>query len=382
METKFVTPVFDRKKRVKDGKSLVELRIYVNRLCKKYISDRWVTKRQWRTYSQSKELQNRVEHYNSIINAMIMLNEPITSDNLNVRLGIDVRQKVPVTKEQEEEYRKRQSFIDFFRDELTSEKIGDGTRKTREVVLNSVIEFGGLRSFGDITPKNIMAYNKYLQDPGTRSIVTIRGYHKRLHHYVKKAYELGYIERDPYNTVTIPKGRSAERMPLTESELNTLRDLEVRGKLQSARDLFIFSAYTGLAYSDAQKFDFSRMTEKHGETYYIDGKRVKTGSNFFTPILPPAMEVLESYNYRLPHMSNQKLNDYLHLLQEKAKINKPITSHLARHTFATLVLSKDVPIANLARMLGHRDIKTTLIYAKILKSTIQRQSEKLVEMFK
>lgn len=116
------------------------------------------------------------------------------------------------------------------------------------------------------------------------------------------------------------------------------------------------------------------MTEKSGDLYYMDGSRMKTGSNFFTPILQPAMEVLKKYNFVLPKISNQKANDYLHLLESRANINKPLTFHVARHSFATLSLSHDVPIEKVARMLGHQDIKTTQIYAKILKSTIERHS--------
>ena len=119
------------------------------------------------------------------------------------------------------------------------------------------------------------------------------------------------------------------------------------------------------------------MTEKLGDTYYIDGSRLKTGNKFFTPILAPAMEILKKYNYKLHIMSNQKVNDYLHILQDRIETNKSMTFHVARHTFATLCLSHEIPIENVARMLGHTDIKTTQIYAKVLKSTIAKQSARL-----
>lgn len=124
------------------------------------------------------------------------------------------------------------------------------------------------------------------------------------------------------------------------------------------------------------------MTEKKGNLYYIIGSRIKTGSTFYTPILEPAMEVLQKYNYRLPRMSNQKLNDYLHLVESRACLNKKMTSHVARHTFATWVLSQDVPVEDLARMLGHKDVRTTQHYAKLLPSTIQRHAENLNRRFR
>ena len=111
--------------------------------------------------------------------------------------------------------------------------------------------------------------------------------------------------------------------------------------------------------------------------YYIDGSRIKTDTKFFTPILAPAMKVLEKYDYQLPKISNQKANDYLHVIQMELHISQKLTFHVARHSFATMALAHDVPIENVARMLGHQDIKTTQIYAKVLRSTIERHATAL-----
>ena len=138
--------------------------------------------------------------------------------------------------------------------------------------------------------------------------------------------------------------------------------------------MFIFAAYTGLAFCDVMEFNFETMAEQRGDMYFIDGSRLKTGTNFFTPILPPAMDVLIRYDFKLPKISNQKANDYLHLIESRLGINKSMTFHVARHSFATLSLSHDVPIEKVARMLGHTDIKTTQIYAKILKTTVEKHA--------
>ena len=90
------------------------------------------------------------------------------------------------------------------------------------------------------------------------------------------------------------------------------------------------------------------------------------------------MKVLEKYGYQLPHISNQKANDYLHLIESRVKLNKPLTMHVARHSFATLALANDVPMENIAKMLGHANIRTTQIYAHILHSTIQRHASTLL----
>jgi integrase len=156
-----------------------------------------------------------------------------------------------------------------------------------------------------------------------------------------------------------------------------MRKLKLNGKEEYVRDLFVFSAYTGLAFCDVMAFNFETMTDKEGKLFYIDGSRLKTGTQFFTPILKPAMEVLKKYDFKLPRISNQKANDYLHLIQSAMKLNKNLTFHIARHSFATLALAHDVPIENVARMLGHQNIRTTQIYAKVLKSTIERHAVNL-----
>ena len=133
----------------------------------------------------------------------------------------------------------------------------------------------------------------------------------------------------------------------------------------------------GFKYDVVYYDDFFTMTEQIDDLFYIDGSRLKAGTNFFTPILPPAMEVLKRYNFRLPKISNQKANDSLHMIEVRLGLNKPVTFHVARHSFATLSLSHDIPIEKVARMLGHKDVKTTQIYAKVLKSTIANHANDL-----
>ena len=375
MKKNHVDVIFDRKKKVaKTGKGFVELRIYLNHKERKHISLGEITPDEWDGYTSKPSVQYEIMRYESIIQAMLTLGTPLTIENLNKHLGIeDAKQKVETATEKQAP----NGFISFMYDELSSERIERRTLQAREVVYRSLIAFGKIKSFNDLTPANILEYHKWLQKDGSRKETTLKHYHKRLHRYVLKAFEYGYIDRDPYKSVTIPAGHYEERRPLSESEINLLQSLHLPPKEEKARDLFIFSCFTGLAYCDAQAFDFKTMTEKNGDLYYILGCRIKSGSTFYTPILKPAMEVLKKYNYRLPRMSNQKLNDYLGLVESRACLNKKMTSHVARHTFATWVLAHDIPIENLARMLGQKDVRTTQIYAKILPTTIHRHAEQL-----
>jgi len=385
MRTSHVDVIFDKRKRVaKCGKGLAEYRLYLADGVRKYIPIAEITPSEWEHFTESFVIQEQISKYEQMLSAMEYMGKPLTLDNVNEVLGVETR-KTKAEKQKEEREKKaksKNSFILFFYDQLAAEKIQRRTVQAREVVYKSLLAFGRIKNFEDLTPANILDYHNWLQKDGKRKATTLKHYHKRLHRYVLKAFEYGYIDRDPYKLVKIPTGQYEERRPLNEDEINLLRSLRLPLKEEKARDLFIFSCFTGLAYCDAQLFDFHTMTEKEGDLYYIDGKRLKTGSTFYTPILEPAMEVLQKYNYRLPRMSNQKLNDYLHLVESRACLNKKMTSHVARHTFATWVLAHDVPIENVTRMLGQKDVRTTQVYAKILPTTIQRHAETLNKSIK
>ena len=377
MKRKVVSVVYDRRKEVETkGAGNVEIIIRLTRLSVKKIIVNYVTPSEWEEYKDSAELRLEVAKYEKIVSAMELLKEEMTVDNFNKHIGVATNTAQARKEKEEKKIKdvKEGSFRDFMRDEIVKERCKESTRRQKLVTLDALARWGGIVTFADLTSKKLRAFDEWLREDGTRSDVAVYNYHKRMKKFVRLAFERGIIEKNPYDTTHFKRGKCKERKPLTESELLVLRNLDLSGKEDRVRDLFIFAAYTGLAYCDVQAFDFFKMTEKTGELYYIDGSRMKTGSNFFTPILKPAMDVLKKYNFVLPKISNQKANDYLHLLESRANINKPLTFHVARHSFATLSLSHDVPIEKVARMLGHQDIKTTQIYAKILKSTIERHS--------
>ena len=260
--------------------------------------------------------------------------------------------------------------------------IKDVTKNRHRSVIDAILRYGKIRKFRDLTPQNIRRFDEFLRHETTkdknskehaikRETTTLRNYHKTLNAYCKRAKFDYIIEDNPYDHIKIERGKSKERKPLTEDEVLLLRRWKPSSRqLEKARDLFIFSCYTGLAYADAQAFVYADHTTIIDGKCYIYGERVKTGERFLTPILAPAMEILEKWNYNLPVLSNQKMNYSLHEIETILGFHKPLTSHVARHTFATLTLSKNVPIAVVQRLLGHADIATTQIYAKILDKTV------------
>ena len=376
MKKELVEVVFDRRKNSeKRGYGFLEVQVYLGRATRKCIMIGKYSSDEWQAVAASPETKALVNKCKKIIAAMDVLDEERTYENFMLHFtGEDKKPKME-EKEQEsnEQDNSKKNFIDYMEAVLASEQLRHGTYKHKKCLIAAVRAFGKLNTYGDLTSRNIIAFDKWLHD-GTRSDVTCYDYHKRLHKWVRQLFQMGEIKKDPYDSVTIKRGKCKEREPLTETELKLMRSYKFEGKLARVRDLFIFAAYTGLSFCDTQNFDFESMTKKEGDLYYIDGSRIKTETKFFTPILSPAMKVLEKYEYQLPKISNQKANDYLHVIQMELHIRQKLTFQVTRHSFATMALAHDIPIENVARMLEHQDIKTTQIYAKILRSTIERHA--------
>lgn len=164
---------------------------------------------------------------------------------------------------------------------------------------------------------------------------------------------------------------------LTGAEVQDLIDKDFNNdRLNQVRDIFIFSCFTGLAYIDAKRLRRSEISIGMDGERWIFTKRKKTDSPARIPILPIVQEIINKYNDHpqcentgclLPVPSNQKLNAYLKEIADICKINKHLTFHIARHTFATTItLNNGVPIESVSKMLGHKSIKITQQYAKIL----------------
>lgn len=381
---KNIKVIFDRKKTAaKTGSGKIDICIYLKKGERKFETVGTATPENWEAAVQSKSILAKVKHYEQIVSAMMLFEEELTIANFNKHV---FQARVPGEADSEHMYNgydQRQSFYDFCLDySKTKEHLQKSTWKHFKTVFDALDESGIIKSFEDLTPTNIRAFDTWLRTNSDRCDVTIYGYHKRIKKYCIILWRDEMIADNPYDHVKFNKGTYKERVPLTEAEIIKIRDAKYEGRLDRARDLFIFMAYTGLAYCDMAVFDYKTMTEKSGNTIYIDGERLKTGSKFYTPILPPAMAVLKKYNYQLPVISNQKLNDFLLLVETDLKIKKRVSCHVARHSFATLMLSYNVPIEKTARMLGHKDIKTTQIYAKILKKNVEDQVDVLVPKLK
>ena len=378
---KHVRLVYDRKKvSAKTGTGKIELSVYLQEGERKWITVGEASPETWMSVAESPSITSKMIHFEEIIKSMELLHEEMTIDNFNRHAEID-ELSINKGKIMFNGNDLRQSFVEYCREHLKQENLAKNSIKDTNVVLNAVEDSGILKTLADLTKANVIAFDAWLRRQKDKSDYTIHGYHKKVKKYTKILWQLEMIASDPYQYVKFPKGSNKERNPLNEKELLKIRNLKCSGHLERARDRFIFMAYTGLAFCDMELFDFDTMTEKRKDYTYIDGERLKTGSKFFTPILPPAMDVLKKYDYKLPKITNQKLNEYCHVIESLCQIHKPVTCHIGRHSFATLMLSYGFSLEEVKKMLGHKDIKTTQIYAKlsnkVLEDSVTKKLKKL-----
>ncbi len=164
-----------------------------------------------------------------------------------------------------------------------------------------------------------------------------------------------------------------ERNYLTREELNTMYSKKFgTERLERVRDTFLFSCYTGLSFSDIRDLTEDNIKQGIDGNLWIMSKRHKTGIPFKVRLLDIPMAIMAKYEGRqkdgriLPVISNQKMNSYLSEIADVCYIDKKITFHVARHSFATLCLTEGMPIESISKLLGHTKIKTTQIYARII----------------
>lgn len=206
---------------------------------------------------------------------------------------------------------------------------------------------------------------------------------------VTMAVKMEWVSRDPFDKYQL-KFHRVDRGFLDAEELETLenRDFKIV-RLQWVRDLFVFSCYTGLAYIDAMNLTPSNITIGIDGEYWLSTCRQKTDQPVRVPILPKAWEIIEKYKTHpralqkgtvFPVISNQKLNSYLKEIADLCGIEKNLTFHLARHTFATTVtLCNGVPLETVSKMLGHSKITTTQVYAKVVEKKVSEDMHTLRE---
>jgi site-specific recombinase XerD len=239
----------------------------------------------------------------------------------------------------------------------------------------------------DVKLSFITEYEHYLVTKERLQNNTIHKEVKIVKKVFNMAVALDWIPSHPLNAFKTSY-RNPVRQVLTQEELYVLINKEFTiERLAEVRDVFIFCCYTGFAYGDI--YDFEQGDEELGidGNLWLSTQRRKTGVQERVPLLPIAVKIIERYknheyckrnNKLLPVNSNQRYNAYLQEIGIICNIKKKLTTHIARHTFATTVtLANGVPIETVSAMLGHTSIKTTQIYAKVLEKKVSEDMNQL-----
>lgn len=251
--------------------------------------------------------------------------------------------------------------------------IRKSTKRNHMKLVALLRKIGNIRTFADVTKKNVLKMDTYLHSTGIRQ-TTIASYHKFMKTYVHDAMSSGLIERDPYIGVKIDIGKSVWGRFLTVDEVEAIENAEMPTEsLKRVKDLFLFQCYTGLAYADLMRFDMSKAVK--GEKYYlVTDDRKKTGEGYTVVLMEKAMDILKKYDYKLPKMTCEQYNMRLKIMADACGIEKPIASHFGRRTCGMLLLNYGFPIEIVSKVLGHSNIKTTQqAYAKILDRTVENE---------
>ncbi|SRR6056297_107604 len=219
-------------------------------------------------------------------------------------------------------------------------------------------------------------FEYYLKTERKQSQVTINKCIQRFRKPIKEALGEGYLEKDPFLEHNPGRVRK-EVIFLSTEELNLLEEHQfTQPRLQLVKDLFIFCCYTGLAYHEMSTLKNEHIVKGFDGNQWIQMKRKKTDKLISVPLLHKPKMILEKYKdteeYALPRFSNQKINSYLKEIARIVGIDKPISHHMARKTFAsTVLLYNNVPMEIVSELLGHSSVKITQeYYGKVVQKRV------------
>ena len=282
------------------------------------------------------------------------------------------------------------AMIDWIAAQLPLLGHREGTMRHYQTLLLRLQQYEQLANWQDLSVENLYKWDAWLHqlrgwNGKTISDGGVYNYHKCMKAMVQRAVRMGVIDTNPYDRLrgVFRRGDKETVEYLTEDEMQRIASLELvpGSQLEKARDLFVFQMWTGLAYSDAQNFDVRRYKLEDGVLTYV-GERIKTGVNYVSRLLPPAVAILEKYGMQTPKIDNADYNHLLKGIGIAAGIHTPLHSHMARHSFATYMLNNDVSLDSVSVMLGHKNTVQTRRYAKTLAKTVKNDFDKIAEKMK
>jgi site-specific recombinase XerD len=241
----------------------------------------------------------------------------------------------------------------------------------------------------DIDNEFILKYEVFLRTKRNCNNNSTVKYIRNFGKIIKLALDNDWIKDNPMRKIKL-KIEEVNKEFLSNQELQTITDKTLAiPRISQVRDIFVFCCYTGLAYVDVKSLTKTDIIAAPDNTLWIKKQRHKSKIWAHIPILPPAMQILDRYRTNpnclskgvlFPVLSNQKMNAYLKEVADLCGIDKKLTTHCARHTFATTVtLANNISMASVSKMLGHTNLSMTMKYAKIQDATIGQEMNQLAE---
>lgn len=376
--------VFNRKKQLnKKGNALVQVEAYLNRRKMYFSTKLYLKPEQWDKKRCMVKNHPNADALNRMLHEYII---GIEQKELGMwqrgkQISLDLL-KDNVTKPIGNE----NSFLTFFEEEINNLSLKESTKKNHLSTLMLLKEFKKNVSFADLTFEFVSSLDCYLQSKGYH-LNTIAKHMKHLKRYINVAINKEYMDVQKYAFRKYKiKSIEGRHTHLSPEELKKIEILQLEGKnikLKKTQDAFLFCCYAGLRYSDFTSLTSVNIIELHQETWLIY-KSVKTSTEVRLPLYllfeGKGLQILDHYKNGLNDFfklkNNSNINKELNILSKLAEINKRVSFHTARHTNATLLIYSGANITTVQKLLGHKSVKTTQVYANIMDITIIRDLEK------
>ena len=246
-------------------------------------------------------------------------------------------------------------------------------------------------AFGQLSEQFIYDYQNYVMDVKGLAVDTVRHYLAILKKVCRIAYKEGYAERCFFANFTLPKQMERTPRALSREDFEKIRDVEIpawRTTHILARDLFLFACYTGTAYADAVSVTRENLQTDDEGSLWLKYRRKKNKLRASVKLLPEALALIDKYRdddrpTLFPMIRYSNMKRHMKALTVLAGVSGSLCYHQARHSFASLItLEAGVPVETISRMLGHSDIQTTQVYARVTPKKLFEDMDKYIEATK
>ena len=246
-------------------------------------------------------------------------------------------------------------------------------------------------AFGQMTEQFIHDYQSFILDDKGLAIDTCRHYLAIVKKVCRKAYKAGHADRCFFAHFSLPQPKEKTPKALSRESFEKIRDLEIPEHRTShilARDLFLFACYTGTAYADAVSVTRDNLFTDDSGNLWLKYRRKKNELRACVKLLPEALDLIEKYRddarpTLFPMLYHPNLRRLMKSLAVLAGIKEDLTYHAGRHSFASLItLEAGVPIETICKMLGHSNLQTTQVYAKVTPKKLFEDMDRYIEATK